>query len=434
MKRISKKGFVILFGSVVGVALIVWVVLVFGIFRKDKEEKPKKEEKSLDWITSDGKQTYDLPEVPDGYKLVFRETAMYYVSEDGKVVLGVKHDYDEAGELTKVVEYDEDGKYVGEVKYSTDPDGSTVARAYDDKKELAWESVRKKDSNGNTIEVTEKKTNSEGELVLTKEEIYEYDADGNKVRFTKYNGLGEVIDEIVYDSEGRILEEYSGWPKYYYEYDKNGNLLRKISEYDDVTGHNKDVKEEYQYAPDGRLLEYYSYGDTIKYEYDENGKRVMERKYDLGGTLTESTEYDERELPIKVETYYPDGVQVFATTTIEYDDSGNQITRMTYRDGEFASRYEMEYDEISAKYGRYTRVTKVDYDGTILGSTEYRYIEKNNLPYRVREMNYDGITPVSGWEIEMDEYGNEVRYKQYEDGKLKSQTVYEYRAFAVPDK
>ena len=44
-------------------------------------------------------------------------------------LLGVKHDYDEAGELTKTVEYDEDGKYVGEVKYSTDPDGSTVARA-----------------------------------------------------------------------------------------------------------------------------------------------------------------------------------------------------------------------------------------------------------------------------------------------------------------
>lgn len=31
MKRISKKGFVIWLGSVVGVALIVWVVLVFGI-------------------------------------------------------------------------------------------------------------------------------------------------------------------------------------------------------------------------------------------------------------------------------------------------------------------------------------------------------------------------------------------------------------------
>lgn len=140
----------------------------------------------------------------------------------------MKHDYDEAGELTKVVEYDEDGKYVGEVKYSTDPDGGTVARTYDDKKELAWESVRKKDSNGNTIEVTEKETNPEGEIVLTKEEIYEYDADGNKVRFTKYNGLGEVTDEIVYDSEGRILEEYSGWPKYYYEYDKNGHLLPRL--------------------------------------------------------------------------------------------------------------------------------------------------------------------------------------------------------------
>lgn len=32
------------------------------------------------------------------------------------------------------------------------------------------------------------------------------------------------------------------------------------------------------------------------------------------------------------------------------------------------------------------------------------------------------------------EYGNEVRYKKYKDGKLKSQTVYEYRAFAVPVK
>ena len=81
-------------------------------------------------------------------------------------LLGVKHDYDEAGELTKAVEYDEDGNYVGEVKYSTDPDGSTVARAYDDKKELAWESVRKKDSNGNTIEVTEKETNPEGRARL----------------------------------------------------------------------------------------------------------------------------------------------------------------------------------------------------------------------------------------------------------------------------
>jgi hypothetical protein len=82
----QQKGFVILLGSVVGVALIVWVVLVFGIFRKDKEEKPKKEEKSRDWITSDGKRTYDLPEVPDGYKLVFRETAMYYVMEKERIL------------------------------------------------------------------------------------------------------------------------------------------------------------------------------------------------------------------------------------------------------------------------------------------------------------------------------------------------------------
>lgn len=32
------------------------------------------------------------------------------------------------------------------------------------------------------------------------------------------------------------------------------------------------------------------------------------------------------------------------------------------------------------------------------------------------------------------EYGNEVRYKKYKDGKWKSLTVYEYRAFAVPVK
>ncbi len=64
--RLSKKTFIILVSSVLLVALIGWVVLLSGLLKKDK--KPK------DGTVTPKEPKYELPEVPEGYVLVFRQT------------------------------------------------------------------------------------------------------------------------------------------------------------------------------------------------------------------------------------------------------------------------------------------------------------------------------------------------------------------------
>ena len=53
--KLGKKSRYILFGSIAGVIVIACVLILGGIFHK-KDKGPK----------------YDIPEVPDGYVLVFR--------------------------------------------------------------------------------------------------------------------------------------------------------------------------------------------------------------------------------------------------------------------------------------------------------------------------------------------------------------------------
>ena len=73
--RLSKKTFIILVSSVLLVALIGWVVLLSGLLKNDK--KPK------DGTVTPKEPKYELPEVPEGYVLVFRQTESYDVSEKG---------------------------------------------------------------------------------------------------------------------------------------------------------------------------------------------------------------------------------------------------------------------------------------------------------------------------------------------------------------
>ncbi|MBO4484418.1 MAG: hypothetical protein J5738_03425 [Lachnospiraceae bacterium] len=222
MRRLSKKGFVILFGSVLGVALIVWVVLIFGIFRKDKNEK-----KIPEWVESGKAQTYELPAVPEGYELVFRQVATYDVSKEGKVVLREKYLYDADGNSTESVYYDEDGKYDGGTKYVTNSDGSKTEITYDEKKAVKEETVWKYDSNGNTTEYITELADIDGLLVERKRVTYEYDADGNKIRETSYFIDGTVYSDCTYDASGKPLMEQLGGIATYYTYNENGDLLLK---------------------------------------------------------------------------------------------------------------------------------------------------------------------------------------------------------------
>ena len=168
---------------------------------------------------------------------------------------------------------------------------------------------------------------------------------------------------------------------------------------------------------------------------DGNGKMVKEIVYYDNGNVRKLTEYNEKELPVRIICYDYGDNPVTWTQTCEYDGNGNEIKRVTYADDILITWYEMEYDEIGAKYGRYTRVVSKNEDGKILDYTEMKYVESgDNVPVRVMQMNYDGDSTIVayGYEIELDEYGNEVRYKRYEKGELVSQTVFEYKAFVEP--
>ena len=427
MKRLSKKGFVILFGSVLGAALIVWVVLIFGIFRKDKNKKVP------EWVESGKAQTYELPEVPEGYELVFRQVATYDVSEEGKVVLRAKYLYDADGNSTESVYYDEDGKYDGGTKYVTNSDGSKTEITYDEKKAVKEETVWKYDSNGNTTEYITKSADNDGLLVFQNRVTYEYDADGNRIRWTSYLLDGTVYSDCTYDASGKPLMEQFGGTVTYYTYNENGDLLLKkqvnLRDPDDEV-----IVEENIYGGDGLLLEHRK-NETIElYGYNNSGVLAWKRTYDSKGTLKELEEYDEKGLLIKTTQKSDEAEWVIV---LEYDDNGNEIKRTAYKGGTVQYCHEKEYDEIGAKYGRYTRVVNKDADGNVLSAIEMKYVEVGDGELlRVKLMNYAGDSTVvaSGEETELDEYGNEVRYKRYENGEVVSQTVYEYKAFAVPMK
>ena len=429
MKHLSKKGFVILFGSVLGVALIVWVVLIFGIFRKDKNEK-----KIPEWVTSGKAQTYELPDVPEGYELVFRLVAEYDVSESGKVVLRAKYLYDADGNSTESVYYYEDGKYAGGTKYVTNSDGSKTEITYDEKKAVKEETVWKYDSNGNTTEYITKRAVSDGRLVFSDRVTYEYDADGNKIRRTSYVLFdGKVYSDCTYDASGKPLMEQFGGTVTYYTYNENGDLLLKkqvnLWDPDDEV-----IVEENIYGEDGLLLEHRK-NETIELKgYNNSGVPVWKRIYDSKGTLKELGDYNEKGLLIKTTQKSDEAEWVIVS---DYDDNGNEIRCTRYKDGVLHSFVEREYDEVGAKFGLFTRSVSKDADGNVLSTIEMKYVEVGDGELlRVKMMIYDGDSTVvaRGEETELDEYGNKVRYKQYQNGEVVSQTVYEYKAFAVPMK
>ena len=151
MKHISKKGLVLLIGGILCVALIAWLVLVVGIFRKSGE---KEEEIEIpEWVGAGTRQTYELPEVPEGYKIVFRQSAEYEISKSGEVTLVWKNSYNKGGDITETRYYDADGNVTKRDIYKTRKDGLTYSViSYNEQGEVEAETFYTYDSNKNLIE------------------------------------------------------------------------------------------------------------------------------------------------------------------------------------------------------------------------------------------------------------------------------------------
>ena len=374
--RLSKKTFIILVSSVLLVALIGWVVLLSGLLKKDK--KPK------DGTVTPKEPKYELPEVPEGYVLVFRQTESYEVSEKGKKSLRTEFEYDENGRKISEKSYDIDGNLDRRIVYLYDVHGNLLKQtSYDASDVLLHEWEYGYNEQGSIIEERDNST------------VKIYDGKGNLL-FEKHknaDGGESIIIENRYSEDGLLLE---------------------------YINHDLEYREVYSYDSLGRLIktEYYSYGALEK--EDIYVTPTLRETYDYTGAvsrfLKDRSELDDKGRLVHEFVYNEDG-SVYVDQVNEYDEDGNRTKVLRYRGGEFDVWIEYEYADKAAFFGTFLRPTKSiakREDGTV----DY-YIEAEFLPGfgRIREQyfngdgtrreeaDYDGLW---GYSCKRDSYGNPI--------------------------
>ncbi len=295
------------------------------------------------------------------------------------------------------------------------------------------------DDNGNVIKsvwtgisgyvkIWEIEYNDKREIIKEKSESYIINSDrDHKTAYQeyKYDNNHNVIFDFYEDSDGETyLREYSFNDKgdkikftakdktgetygYYYEYvyDEKGNITTEIQTSFD--GEIYDI-DETTYDEDGRILKYtatYRHDqemlvDTEEYTYDNNGNVI---KY----VYTSDIETD------RVCEYY-------------YNDSGNQIKATCTLENGGKSCTESFYDD----NGNRIKIVETDYVGDV-STYEYEYGDGKNVTKQTVTWYRDGHVTVR--ESIYDDKGNEIRFKETEDGRLITDFTYAVFDIALKD-
>ena len=410
--HLSKKAYLIIGGTVLGIILIAWVLLITGIFKKNKNSNNVKV------------GVYDIPEVPEGYQLVFRQTAEYTVTEKGKRVLNWNAEYDQAGNKIKTLYYDEDGKVSETFLYTYDEQGRVAtSKRLDEKQRETMSEYWEYDENdrktvygytkttyeglGSVETCLQKETyDANGELIveekdvsvsgggyssrrITKEEHYQ-DADGKREVATvideKDDKVKEYVTEKVWDSAGRLTAEgvkygppgkYTENEIYYYDYDENGNLVTERVQYGE--SEKTVIIQENTYSEQGILKEkvdFYHNGDFRERSiYDEKGRLIKTVRED--GKVTEEgiLSEDGSRYELYWTEYTRDEPEVYLAERIEYDESGRMKSR--------------EKIKISSSRDGVRVYVKEEYDaeGTVI-STETWEHPKDSAAYRTERREF----------------------------------------------
>jgi len=263
-------------------------------------------------------------------------------------------------------------------------------------------------------------------------EIYDYNENGDCIRYSVYDSDDNLVDDLLWVYEYDANGSYDKVSHYYndmlseevdYELDADGNILTITASayYEDgsyTVGEFTPFYEPlvtYEYAPDG--AEKYRY----TYEYAEkDGVEYLAKSCDYtDGVLTLVQEYNE----------YGDGI-LFR----EVDENGNTVSEMsheyTYNDNGERETLKFYVDGRLVQESFYATV-----DGEVLetsmiyhnedGSKEIS--EYNEYGDAVKIALYDASDAFIGeytYEIEYDEEGNILLQKTYLDGALTEEQIY----------
>jgi len=213
----------------------------------------------------------------------------------------------------------------------------------------------------------------------------ECNEDGNETRYVSYSSDGVVSYETLteYHENGNKKsqkrykdgDEETGWLNYMYEYNEDGNTLRYVSYSAEETISYMDVYEYNEVGNETRHVHYNS-AETISYvnvyEYPENGNKI--KKYyrngdEETGVLYELTEYNESGQEIKHVYYNSDG-SINYTMIIEYHENGNEKLRKRYEDGDEKTGVPYAASEYN-EAGESIKYVKYNSDGTVQYEREY---------------------------------------------------------------
>ena len=267
------------------------------------------------------------------------------------------------------------------------------------------------------VYVRDRVTHTDPSGNVTTEVIY-YNEDNLPIQkiVTHPNGRNDIC-EYTYYSDGRLKNiVYPGSNKIWYKYDAHDNLIKRINIF---SWGGKDVLDEYVYDENGRLIEHkgdqYSQPERETYEYDGDGNIVRtvvyynpsyydisEFNYDDNGRLISKVvrECDNRPECYRYNidnydyTYDSDGNLIkvsqidegLRSTNYVYDEASRLISEYyTNAEGEVTSSYEYKYDE----KGRLIADNKYEYTYDVLGNLVKTKSIKEYDYYLGRESEYE---------------------------------------------
>ncbi len=224
---------------------------------------------------------------------------------------------------------------------------------------------------------------ADGGLMSFSEYVYKYDKNGYPVKeFEYYNGNLKTTIEREYDPSGSFTEKKTDNRdnvEYLRECDKNG-VIRKETTYD----YNGEVEDITEYNEKGLPIrkESFSWTYTVEYEYDDKGRlqKEIETDYDddnVVGNIYEDI-YDSEGERIRRTITSPDRSTVLAERTETIED-GNKKTLNQY-DSNDELRYvtEKEYDT-KGNLLKKTSFSIKNGDREFLSSSEYTYDKESRV-------------------------------------------------------
>lgn len=460
---LPKKKMIILLGTVLGVALIAWGLLMVMVFGKGKLPKLSGKDNR--------KETHIIP---DGYKEIYQLKKVLTLSEDGDVIESLEYEFDECGRIASEKKEKKE-KVLGYLGY-----------AEQEKEESLY-----------TYEY-----NSDGKLIKKTQEHTRYFTDGDTLYWWKneeyvYDAKGVLIEETVttedqkdeywynYNLDGKKTTDVEhhknrseGWGRTTF-YNDEGNPLRTYS-YDDgqqwaYTLRLKNwIEQEWFYSDEGLLIEedeyiYTSFGGDERsfyvqktiYEYDSSGKMIRKKLYsdeellalsdwsEEGKALFYDTSYavsDEGTLYLKEEQwlnekgevvrsrkYNPYGLKS-SENEYELDENGFVTKDLYYSCGEFSQWLEYEYNDPSLKV--WTVMYKKNENGTVFLKTEREFFtEADGTILLVKYLTYDANGERNGYYgyyYTFDKNGNPRMRITIVDGKEYISETREYERFLIP--